>query len=168
MLLLLFNNTRALAGAVLGQSDTSAHLAALRSVIGGATGASSVSGSLVRIRSLLARAAVGQGTTSGAFRAYRVMRARAVGSSAASAHLARLLPFDGILLGWSDTAAVLEAIRRLVKTPGIRVVFVPIELRALAVAESRSVLVGRELRRVLASAENRMILVPAEVRRIAA
>ena len=34
MLLLLFNNTRALAGAVLGQSDTSAQLAALRSVVG--------------------------------------------------------------------------------------------------------------------------------------
>ena len=168
MLLLLFNNTRALAGAVLGQSTTDAQLAALRSVAGGAIGASSVSGHLVRIRSLLARAAAGQGATSGAFRAHRIMRATAAGSSAASAHLARLLPFDGIVLGWSDTAAVLEAIRRLVKTPGIRIVLVPIELRALAVAESRSVVVGRELRRMLAGAEDRMIVVPAEVRRIAA
>jgi len=38
MLLVLFNNTRALAGAVLGQGTTGAQLVALRSVAGGAYG----------------------------------------------------------------------------------------------------------------------------------
>ena len=169
MLLLLFNNTRALAGAVLGQSSTGAELAALRSVGGGAFGASSVSGSLVRIRSLLARAAAGQGATSGPFRAYRVMRAMATGSSVTSARLARLLPLGGYVFAPGSAAAVLAVVRRQQgKTPGIRVVAVPFEVRAVAVAESRLVAIERELRYVAAGAEDRTIIVPADVRRIAA
>ena len=52
MLLLLFNNTRALAGAVLGQGSTGARLAALRSAAGDTQGASALFGRIVGIRRL--------------------------------------------------------------------------------------------------------------------
>jgi len=189
MLLLLFNTTRALAGAVLGQSTTVAQLTGVRSVAGGALGASSTSGRIVLLRDLLAWATVGRGTTRGGFRTYHFLRAVATASSTTSAPLVRIRRLSGAVPGWalldarfatvdplmgfvageSRLAAVLEVVRRLASTtPRVRVLIVQCELRKWAVdPDSRLIAVCVEPRRVGVTAESRTLLIPAEIRSIA-
>jgi hypothetical protein len=76
----------------------------------------------------------------------------------------------GVAAGGSQLEGVLGVVmRHLAKTPGIRLVAIRKEVRALPVgAEVRVVAIPRERRLLVPALEQRMFAVPAEIRSIAA
>jgi hypothetical protein len=78
--------------------------------------------------------------------------------------------FAGIAAGGAQLEGVLGVVmRRLARTPGVRLVVIRKEVRALAAnPEFRVVAIPRERRVMVPAVEQRMCAVPAEIRSIAA
>jgi hypothetical protein len=78
--------------------------------------------------------------------------------------------FAGIAAGGAQLEGVLGVVmRHLARTPGVRLIVIPKEVRALAVGpEVRVAAIPRERRLLVPAWEQRMFAVPAEIRSIAA